>query len=143
MPIEKRDLYKNDEEELTGSVQGRKASDIEERSARAMDKIPDWTYTFLVRVSPLTGQLTQAVRNLAGEYEIDFLAQRGNELLPINIDGEVSHFLAQWQEVQDNQRSAVINAALEKYGARPLVRVPFFELDTQDRADIYYRELLI
>ena len=95
MPIQKRSMYRNKDEALTGAVQGKKASDIEERSARAIDEIPDWSYTFLVRISPLTGRLTQTFRNLAGEYEIDFMASRGNELLPILIDGEVSHFLAQ------------------------------------------------
>lgn len=142
MPVEKRDMFQNKDEQLTGQVQGKKASDIEERSARAMDKIQDWNYTFLVRISPLTGRLTQTFRNLAGEYELDFIAQRGNETLPILIDGEVSHFLAQWQKVQDEEREAVINSVLEKYGARPAVRVPFWELDTQNRADIYFRELL-
>jgi hypothetical protein len=142
MPIEKRTMYRNKDEQLTGVVQEKKASDIEERSARAMDKIPEWSYTFLIRVSPLTGRLTQTFRNLAGEYEIDFIAQRGNELVPILIDGEVSHFLAQWQKIQDEEREAVINKALSKYGARPAVRVPFYELPDQNRADVYFRRLL-
>lgn len=139
----KRDIFKNDDEVLTGEVQLKPASDIEERSARAIDKIPDWNYTFLVRISPLTGQLTQAFRNLPGEFEIDFLAARGDELQPIMIDGEVSHFLAQWQKVRDEIREATINKVLKKYGARPVVRVPFYELDTQQRADRYFRNLLI
>jgi len=138
----KRKMFDNDEEQLAGVVQGKSASDIEERSARAIDKLPEWSYTFLVRVSPLTGRLTQTFRNLAGEYEIDFIAQRGNELLPILIDGEVSHFLAQWQKTQDEQREAVINSVMKKYGARPVLRVPFWELDNQDRTDRYFRELL-
>lgn len=139
----KRDIFKNDEEILTGVIQDKPASDIEERSARAMNKIPEWSYTFLVRISPLTGNLTQAFRNLAGEFEIDFIAQRGDEMQPILVDGEVSHFLAQWQKIQDEIREITINSVLKKYGARPVKRVPFWELDTQARADRFYRELLI
>lgn len=142
-PSVKRNIFRNKEEELTGVVQDKKASDIEERSARAMDKIPDWKYVFLVRISPLTGQLTHAFRNLPGEFEIDFLANRGDEMLPVLIDGEVSHFLATWQKVQDEMREIVINQTLKKYGARPVVRVPYYQLDTQERADRYFRELLI
>ena len=140
----KRNLFENKGEQLTGSVQGKKASDLEERAARAMDKIPDWEYTFIIRVSPITGSLMSGRRGRGGEhnYEIDFLAQRGTELLPIMIDGEISHFFAQWQKVQDEQKEAIINKMLERYGARPVVRVPFWELDTQDRADVYFRRLL-
>ena len=141
--IEKRNIFDNKDEVLTGAVQDMKASDLEERSARSIDKLSDWSYTFRVRISPLTGKLTRRFRNIAGEYEIDFLCQRGDELFPVLIDGEVSHFLALWQRLQDEEREATINATLKKYGARPVVRVPFWELDTQDRADRYFRELLL
>lgn len=142
MPIEKRDMFQNNEEELTGVVQNLKASDIEERSARAIDKT-EWQYQFRVRISPLTGGLTDVIRNLPNEFEIDFLASRGKSIQPILIDGEVSHFLAQWQKLQDEIRESTINNSLKQYGALPVVRVPFWELDTQARADRYFRELLL
>lgn len=137
----KRDLYQNPQEILTKEVQGKSASDIEERSARAIDKT-DWNYTFLVRISPLTGQLTERFQNLPGEYEIDFLCTRGNTIWPILIDGEVSHFLASWQKRQDEEREAVINGALKKYGALPVKRVEFWWLADQAKANRYFRELL-
>ena len=142
-PLSKRDLYDNKGETLTGMVQGKRASDIEERSARAIDKIEGWSYQFRVRISPLTHSLTSQVRNLPGEYEIDFLCFRGSEMLPILIDGEVSHFLAEWQKLQDEVREAVINDTLSKYGALPVVRVEFWHLDTQSHANTYFRELLL
>ena len=141
--LRKRSIFRNDDEELTGVVQDKSASDLEERSARSIDKIPDWNYQFRIRISPLTGDLTRYFQNIAGEFEIDFLASRGNELAPIMIDGEVSHFLAQWQKLQDEIREAAINKTLEKYGARKVVRVPFWELDTQDRSDQFFRRLLV
>ena len=142
MTVYKRNLYRNEGEILTGQVQDKPASDIEERSARAIDKT-DWDYTFRVRIDPRSGGLTERFRNIAGEYEIDFLCHRGSQLLPILVDGEVSHFLASWQKVQDEQREAVINAALESFGAMPVVRVEFWHLSDQASANRLYRELLL
>ena len=139
-----RNLYpKREDENLTGVVQDKDASDIEERGARAVDKIPDWSYTFRIRISPLTGQLTEYFQNIAGEYEIDLLCQRGKQMKPILIDGEVSHFLASWQKVQDEQREAVINKALKKYGADPVVRIEYWKMADQRIADITMREVLL
>ena len=137
-----RNLFPPDET-LTGVVQEKAASDIEERSARAIDKMPDWNYTFRIRISPLTGQLTETFQNIAGEYEIDFLCMRGNEMKPILIDGEVSHFLASWQKVIDEEKETMINTALKKYGAHPVQRVEFWKLAEQERADITFREILL
>ena len=142
MPIEKRNMYDNKDEVLTGIVQEKDASDIEERGARAVDKLLDWTYTFRIRISPLTGRLTENFQNIAREYEIDLLCQRGYELLPVLIDGEVSHFLADWQKYVDEEREDVINKALKKYGALPVVRVPYWQLADQRLADTTFRELL-
>ena len=139
-----RNLYPPDpKENLTGAVQNKSASDIEERGARAVDKLSDWSYTFRVRISPLTGQLTERFRNLPGEYEIDLLCSRGKQLVPILIDGEVSHFLASWQKVQDEEREAVINKPLKKYGASPVVRIEFWKLSNQRIADVTMREVLL
>ena len=139
-----RNLYpKREDENLTGEISGKAASDIEERGARAVDKVPDWSYTFRIRISPLTGQLTEHFQNIAGEYEIDLLCQRGNQMKPILIDGEVSHFMASWQKVQDEQREAVINKSLKKYGADPVVRIEFWKLADQKLADITMREVLL
>jgi len=138
----KRDLYDNPGEVLTGEVQNKRATDIEERAARAIDKT-DWDYRFRVRISPQAGGLTEEWQNLPGEYEIDFLLYRGNTIWPILIDGEVSHFLALWQKVQDEQRESVINAALRKYGATPVKRVEFWWLADQAKANRFFRSLLL
>ena len=139
-----RNLFPTDDKEnLTGEVDGKSASDIEERSARAIDKLPEWRYTFRIRISPLTGTLTETFQNITGEYEIDFLCMRGNEMKPVLVDGEVSHFLASWQKTQDEQKEAVINKALQKYGAHPVQRIEFWKLADQKRADVTLREMLI
>ena len=139
----KRNLYPSETEALTGLVQEKNASDLEERSARALNKLPDWSYIFRIRISPLTGELTQSFRNIAGEYEIGFLCTRGSQMRPILVDGEVSHFMAQWQKDVDLEREIIINKALKKYGAHPAVRIPYWELSDQRRADTVFRELLL
>lgn len=140
--IPPRLIFPNQGEALTHLVQNKKASDLEERSARAIDKLPDWGYSFRIRISPFTHKLSHAFTNLKGELEIDFLARRGRTMIPILVDGEIGHYLADWQKVVDEQKTSEINLYMQAYGAMPAVRVEYWRLANQDMADAYYRELL-
>ncbi|MFA6271341.1 MAG: hypothetical protein WC657_09145 [Candidatus Paceibacterota bacterium] len=124
-------------EELTGYVSGQKASDLEERSARALTKL-EIDYTFRARISPLSG-LTEAHENIVGEVEIDFLCMYYGKIYPVNIQGEISHFYASWQRVEDDEKEAKINKALEPYKAHPLVLLPYWRLSTQLLANQTFR----
>lgn len=135
-------IFPNDAEQLTGAVQGKPASDIEERTARSLDKLNDWGYSFRVRINPLTHRLSQVFTNLKGELEIDFLVQRGNQVIPILVDGEISHYLADWQRTVDEQKTAEIDLYMRAYNAQPAVRVEYWRLANQEMSDAYYRELL-
>lgn len=144
--IPKRILFENDEP-LAGTVQGKKASDIEERWARACSKLPDWSYSFRIRINPLSGQLTEVMMNLPGELEIDFLMQRGSTILPILIQGEIGHFYTAWQATTDEMKQAGINNALRAYSAQPALPVPrtkdeLWRLSKQEYADALAREIL-
>jgi len=139
----KRDIYRLPEENLTHVVQNKSASDIEERSAKAIYKLSAWKFSFRVRISPLTQSITRNILGIAGEYEIDFLCYRGDEVQPILVDGEYAHFKADWQKEEDERREATINQVLGRQGANPVIRVPYWQLNSQDRADRYYRELLL
>lgn len=141
-PAPPRLIFPSEAEALTGIVQNKKASDLEERTARSLDKLPDWSYNFRVRINPITHRLSQAFTNLKGELEIDFLVQRGRKIIPILVDGEISHYMASWQRVVDEQKTAEINLHMRKYGAQEAVRVPYWIVANQDMADAYYRELL-
>lgn len=141
--ISPRVFFGNPDETLTGVVQSIKASDIEERSARALDKLAEWKYYFRWRIDPITGRLSPQFSNLAGEVEIDFVTVRGTEVKAILVDGEISHFMALWQRVQDEEKTEKINEYMRKIGQGDAVRVPFWKLSTQEQADRYYRELLI
>jgi len=142
-----RIVFDNEKEYLTGVVQNKKASDIEERWARAVAKIPDWGYSFRERISPLTHKVTSVMRNLPGELEIDFLMYRGTTILPILLDGEIGHFYTAWQKAVDEGKLSAINQALKSYGAQPALRLPtnkndLWRLATQDSADALAKEVL-
>ena len=123
---------------------------MEEYFARAVAKIPEWTFSFQLRINPLTNQLSSMKTNIKGEVEIDFLLQRGKmSLLPVMIQGEYSHFKTPWQDEIDQDKEAVINEYFARYPmARPVVRIPQYKksmylLDTQDMADMTARSLLL
>jgi len=138
-----RVFYFNADEELTGQVQEQDASDIEERSARAIDKLPEWEYAFRLRINPITGNLSAEHTNLTGEVEIDFFGQRGNEYKAILVDGEISHFYALWQRAADEEKTEKINAFMKRIGQGEAIRIPFWQLADQDTADRTIRNLLM
>lgn len=123
-------------EVLTGVVQGKSASDLEERMCRAWDKLKVG-YWFRERISSLAlgeRRLTQAMANLPGELEIDQLVDL-NPITPVMEDGEISHFMTPYQRLQDEERTAAINDFGRKLGWREVVRIPFTEIKTQEEAD--------
>jgi len=138
-----RVFFSNPKEELTGTVQDKRASDIEERSARAISKLPEWSYVFQVAINPITGYLSTEKTHLVNEVEIDFWAMRGNEYKAILPDGEIGHFMALWQRAHDEEKTERINAYMKRIGQGEAIRVPFWKLDTQDHADQFYKELLL
>jgi len=144
----RRVIFDDPSETLTGTVQGKKASDIEERWARAVQKLPDWSYGFRQRISPLTHKVSGLIRNLPLELEIDFLMQRGEQIIPILIQGEIGHFYAAWQRTVDEQKKVAIDQALQAYNAQPTLWIPsntndLWRLSTQAFADQYAREILV
>lgn len=141
--ISPRIFFGNPGETLTGAVQGIKASDIEERSARAMNKLPEWSYRFQVAINPITGTLSIEKTHLVNEVEIDFFAWRGNDYRAILVDGEISHFLSRSQKALDEEKTERINEYMKKIGQGDAIRVPFWKLDNQEHADRFYRQLLI
>ena len=139
----KRIFFLTPEENLTGQIQGQNASDIEERTARAIDKLPEWDYTFQVALNPITGYLSPEKTHLVGEVEIDFLLKRGNELKAILVDGEIGHFYAAWQKVADEAKTEKVNDFMKKINQGEAKRVEFWWLADQEAADRYYRQLLV
>ena len=121
-----------EDEILGGVVQGLPASDLEERWAKALDKLGDAIQYYEFRVPEIAG------RNMPGEIEVDFLVHLPF-LQPIQIDGGFSHKSAE-QRAEDEYKDAVLNDHLRGM-ARPVIRVKDFELQSQYGADQKAREI--
>lgn len=148
MYFEKRIVFDRPDEQLSGFIGELKASDIEERWAKGVAKLPEWSYQFRARISPLTHKVTSVMRNLPGELEIDFLMVRGSTVLPVLIDGIIGHHYAAWQKDVDEKKTIAINQAMRGYGALPAIRVParkdeIWRLSSQEHADNLAKEILM
>lgn len=131
-------------EMLGGVVQGKAASDIEERFARALERNPRVDdYQFIVHT--ITGA------NLPGEAQLDFLVTSGGQDYAVQIDGAFAHKTAAQKEqdrVQDVRLSEVLNgkvaAPLPLPDIQPnglIARVPGWLLETQAAADSLAQEM--
>jgi hypothetical protein len=119
-------------ERLSGFVHGKEASDLEERFARALDKL-GYSYYFEYEVLSDVG--------LPGEEnQIDFVIEHEGTH-PIEVDGGWVHKSAS-QKAKDALRDALLNESLSRDGWENIVRVPGSDLESQDEADAAVRELL-
>ena len=124
------------QEGLSGSVRGKKASDLEERFAIALDKLGNIQgYRFNVIVDTpyqIPGQ----------SYQVDFIVYQYGLTHFIEIDGEYAHKTAE-QKADDFARDQILSAFLEKGwpGAQPIVRVEGWRLSNQFDADLLVRRL--
>jgi hypothetical protein len=132
-----------DQEQLTGLINDEKASDLEERVARSLDRL-EIPFDFRVRVtSEALGQqrLTSARANIRGEVEIDMLCDRNGEVTPIFVDGQISHFFVPYQADADKQKADIVNEFGRRFGWREAVRIPFWKLIDQDVTDRTIRDV--
>lgn len=133
------------QEVLSGIVQGMDASDIEERTARALDRI-EASYDFRVRItSEALGpqRLTRQFANIKGETELDFLCEFQGRVFPIFVDGEISHYFTPAQAEADRIKTNVANEFGRRFGWKEAVRIPFWKLTTQDMADKTIRDIFL
>ena len=121
MPLNRMAGY-SDDEALSGYVKGKEASDLEERFARALyNKRKDFDFQrdFMTPHS-IPGQ----------EKEVDFVVYDGQPQ-PIEIDGMYAHKSGE-QKANDVTRDAILNETLGGMGYLPIIRIPGFELESQD-----------
>ena len=111
------------DEPLTGQVQGKDASDLEEMLARAMsrDRRVDW-YRFQVHYGGLP--------NTSTAIELDFLVKAG-ALYSIQVDGEWIHKSASTRE-HDRIQDARLDEILVPQGVRLTQRVKMTGRETQE-----------
>lgn len=134
VPFGKPSVQKQDEF-LSGYINGMKATDIEERFARALNK--DKRIDGFIFRMPI-----MSPRHMAGQIELDFLAQSGPHYYPVQIDGAYAHKNIGKQQ-DDAKKDILINEYLRKtYNALPIIRIKGIDLETQEEADIQERELI-
>ena len=134
----------DEEQELTGYIMGMKASDIEERFARALSYL-GLNFGFRVQVANMGGQpvvLSQNERNQLGAIEMDFFVERYGRFQPIQIDGEYSH-KSSVQKEEDARKDASLNNLLKAWSALPVTRVPYYFLKDQDSTNRKAKEILL
>jgi len=132
-----------DGEILTGFIGDQPASDLEERFANALTKLGA-QYEFRVQIMPGENPrfLSGRGRNATGAVEIDFLVQQQGIMFPVQIDGEFSHKTAEQLE-KDKQQDQKLNDSFAQYGAFPVKRIRWDEIQTPDMADTLAGELMI
>jgi len=124
-PAEPRALNRLSEDSaqeiLTGLVQGKTASDIEERFAKSLYRR---NIRFEFQVSFIAGM------NMPGEIRLDFLII-DNFVQPVQIDGEFAHKTSE-QKARDNWNDAILNDRLVGTGALPVIRIDGEYMQTQE-----------
>lgn len=110
---------------LSGRLQGKAATDLEERFGRAL-KRAGLAFTFQWRVA--------AHNTIPGnEKLVDFLVENGLRC-PVEIDGEFAHHSAA-QQGQDLVREILLNHTFIRRGIQPIRRVKWWQLASQELAD--------
>lgn len=123
----------SEQEQFTGQIQGLKASDLEERFGRALDK-RNLPYDFRLPFF--------APRGAFGEVELDFMIHDGPLSIPVQVDGEFAH-ASTLQKNHDSQQDAILNDYLAKQGGTlPVKRIGARFLGSQAEADQVVRELI-
>ena len=120
-----------DQRPLTGWVHGKRATDIEERFARALMSMK---FEFWFQV-PFSTQFT-----IPGhEKVVDFIVENGFRY-PIEVDGPVWHTIGA-ERGKDDVREILLNEVFRSIGYMPLQRVAWWRLESQAMADEVVREL--
>jgi hypothetical protein len=131
VPIEDKEI-----EQLSGQVNGKTASDIEERFAKSMAGMQtvkgyQFRYVFF------------GPRNSTGSVEVDYLAVlAGGRAYAILIDGEYSHKSAA-QIGRDKLNDQKLWSKLRGQISAPPIRIPADKLSNQEMSDATAKELLL
>ncbi len=123
-----------EDERLTGQVNGKKASDIEERFYRGTrkDRRIQWVRFETVYGAPSSG--------MYGSAELDFLIFTGTHY-PVQLDGEWIHKSAE-ARYSDYEHDLIIMERLRARGVQEINRVRGKFLQTQKDADSVVQQIL-
>lgn len=120
-----------DPKPLTGYVNGVKATNIEERFARALRR-HGLRYRFQV-------EFRTAVSLPGRARVVDFVVYHGLRY-PVEVDGEIAHSTGE-QEAADRVREELLNEVFRWKCMPPMRRVKWWQLETQAQADAVVRDM--
>ena len=116
---------------LTGYVNGVKASDLEERFARALRSR---------RITFEHQKLFNTAATLPGqEKNVDFIVHSGLAY-PVEIDGEIGHKTGE-QLGEDQIRETLLNEVFAQQGYQPMQRIKWWQMETQVDTDLIVRQM--
>jgi hypothetical protein len=122
-----------DEPPLTGFIGDEPASDIEERFSRGLRQSR-------IR-SIFQYELPTLITLPNRDNKVDFLIEFGGVWSAVEIDGEIGHKTLAQKE-NGLIRDIFVNEELAKSGIRPIVRVPWHNLENQEAANRAAREVV-
>jgi hypothetical protein len=128
---------------LTGYIGYDKASDLEERSARSLDR-NKIKFSFRMQFIPADPPIVIANklgRNQLGAIEADFIFERAAQTVAVQVDGEFAHKTAEQIE-SDRLKDAQLTNILYQLGGGFVIRVPHFWLETQEQSDNTWNQLI-
>lgn len=134
----------NIDEVLTGYVGRYKASDLEERSARSLDKYRvsyQFRTQFIPSDPPIMLALDAGGRDQQGNVECDFLFEAMGLPIAVLPDGQFAH-KTRAQREHDREQDAKLAEVMRVYGGGYVVRVPHYWLTNQEQSDDVYRSIL-
>ena len=131
--VRKPEILGEAQEVLTGVVQGQPASDIEERTHRALD-VRRLSHDFIVYVETLYSLPFQ-------KKQIDYMVYNGALVTPTEVDGYIGHYRTIGQQAEGWVRDLQINEALQPQGYQPIKHLPYWKLETQEKANQHIREV--
>lgn len=125
----------NTGENLTGYIGDKKASDLEERFARAVGKI-GLNFAFQWRVATEYTLPDQ-------QKNVDFVVtQTDGRVVPVEVYGSYFHTSA-GDRVRDNARERELDTVFERWGWEKLVVIWDYQLYNQEVADSTARRLFV
>jgi hypothetical protein len=120
---------------LTGWIHGEEASDLEERFYRGVKNagIDDEDIHYNVPVRVTSGMRQE-------EKRVDFMIDLG-VMQPVEVDGYIGHHTSA-QQGYDQVRETLLNAEFRKRGIHSLKRVKWWQVETQEMADVVARSIV-
>ena len=127
MDVNRLKPVKADEEVLLGHLRGIEATDIEERTGKALS----------FNKKPYSVQLDMPSEGSPDWKSIDFIV---DNLWPLEVNGEIGHDTSA-EQGKDLIREIQLNETFEKRGLMPMTVIWWYDLENQEQANNTIRDL--